>query len=270
MEALRCSGLVLLVVIGCESGGSDPPCSDACGADERGGSDDGGSEGTAPDDGSASESSSGVGELTESSTTPGEGVTTTHGAESSSGATECAGQGDPCAHEGDCCGQPGGALICVDEAAGATCHAACVGDDDCATGCCQTLHGGERACMAAEQCAHDCAPLLARCAEDADCCAGSSCVDAQCSVGCTEAAECPSACCGDDLHCSSAAEGGGDDACDEGTHFCQAGTTHFLCDDDAWYVVDCEAACIEAGHAGSSGCGWSDLYEDDVCLCAQG
>jgi hypothetical protein len=268
MVALRWVGLAVLLV-GC-GGDDDLPCADACGADERGGSEDGDTQGTAPDDGS--ESSSGAGELTESGiesgTTLGESVTTIQGADSSSGAPECAGQGDACVHEGDCCDQPGGALICVDAPGGATCHAACVADDDCATGCCQSLHGGERACMPAEQCVHDCAPLLAACADEADCCTGSSCVDAQCSVLCTEPADCPSTCCGDAGHCSSALACDGDDVCEEGTHFCQAGTTNFLCDDDAWYVVDCAAACIEAGHAGSSGCGWSDLYEDDVCLCA--
>lgn len=269
MVALRRSGLVVVLVVGCSGGGGDPPCSDACGADGHGGSEDGDTSGSAPDDDdSRGESSSGAAERTETSTTPGEGVTSTLGADNSSGAPECAGQGDPCTHEGDCCGQPSGAMVCVDEPGGATCHPACVDDDDCASGCCQPLHGGERACMDAEQCTHDCAPLLAACTDDAECCTGSSCVDAQCSVVCSEAAECPSSCCGDDGRCSSATACGGEDTCEEGTHFCRLGTTHFLCDDDAWYVVDCEAACIQSGHAGSSGCGWSDLYEDDVCLCA--
>lgn len=263
------SSVSLSWLVACARAEGEQVCMGSCDADDDGST----SSGDDDDDDAASEgregsSSSGVGRMSESST-HGVEPSSTQDAESSSGAPgQCAELGEPCSDQEGCCPAPDGGRVCVAEPQGATCHDACIDDDECDSGCCVSLHGEMRACVAAEMCEHACAPLLAACADDGECCDGTACIDGACNVACGGASECPSGCCGDDGQCASTSACGGVDACAEGSHFCQGGALQFLCDDDGWYAVDCDAACVEAGFDGSSGCGYSDLYEDDVCLCA--
>lgn len=181
----------------------------------------------------------------------------------------CHDLGEPCAFEGDCCIHPDGALVCVaDEHGDASCHAGCETDDDCDTGCCVPLHGGASACMPAAECAHRCAPLGDACEVDTECCAGSQCIAGQCSARCDDDASCPTDCCDASGTCAPAEHCGGEPGCADGTHFCRDGNEMFECDGARWYGFDCEVACIEAGWGGSSGCQWSDLWEDDACVCS--
>lgn len=168
---------------------------------------------------------------------------------------------EPCTHGGECCIHPDGALVCVADDEGASCQPSCDSDDDCASGCCTPLHGGGGACAPTEACMHDCAALDAACDDDGDCCDGTSCVDHSCALACDDDAQCPSGSCGDSLACEAS------DGCDDGHHFCSDGTTMFECDHDAWYTLDCTAACVEAGWKGTSGCAYADIYDDATCLC---
>ncbi|HWB75745.1 MAG TPA: hypothetical protein VG755_12345 [Nannocystaceae bacterium] len=168
---------------------------------------------------------------------------------------------EPCATDDECCIHPDGALVCVAGDEGASCQRSCDSDDDCASGCCVPLHGGGGACVAAEACTHDCSPLDAACEDDDECCDGTSCVEQRCALACSDHDQCPSGSCGDSTSCE-AAKG-----CEDGHHFCSGGTTMFECDHDAWYALDCTAACIEAGWNGTSGCAYTDIYDDAACLC---
>lgn len=178
---------------------------------------------------------------------------------------------EPCGFEGDCCIHPEGALVCVgDERGGASCRAACEGDEDCDSGCCVALHDGASACLDASECAHDCAPLGNACALDAECCDGSQCLDGQCAARCDDDGSCPTGCCDASGTCAPAEHCGGESACVDGTYFCSEGRDLFECDSGRWYGFDCEVACIEAGWDGSTGCQWSELWEGDACVCSVG
>lgn len=185
----------------------------------------------------------------------------------STGQDVCADIGDACTSQGDCCPALGGHHVCVIVQDEASCHARCEDDGDCASGCCALLHGGDKACLDARACAHECMGLLAECDDGQPCCAGSLCTQGACMRACTEQAQCPTACCSDDGSCVDADACGDDSGCDDGEYRCGADVL-FECDDDTWYGIDCDAACAERGFGRSTGCAWADLLESDACTCA--
>ncbi len=113
----------------------------------------------------------------------------------------CHKTGEPCASTGDCCGAN---AVCnpsaqVEEWVG--CQVRCAANSDCATGCCQLYQGQNSGfCTDAKWCA--CGTAGSACGgNNPACCSDHVCLDgttpgtSQCQKKCTQASDCPSACC---------------------------------------------------------------------------
>jgi hypothetical protein len=181
----------------------------------------------------------------------------------------CTDLGGACEYQTDCCGYDDGTAVCVGnvDGDGASCLSTCSEDTACASTCCADLEGGGGACIDASWCQAQCAPLFTECTNDDDCCGDSFCQDGWCSTSCVQSADCPNDCCTNGGWCLGLQDCQGAIVCTDGEYFCSDPAGMFVCQGNAWYPVDCNVACIDAGFAAASGCGYSADFGDDACFC---